>query len=102
MLEEVEHPREEIIAALEAIRRAGGGAVRMRGYEDPAEMWAPEACMGIPNREGLHMPTTLIRQMVAGGYANVTTAYASFEEEARRWVKVPVRVYWTRKGIERR
>jgi len=101
-LAEVEHAREEVIAALEALRRAGGGAVRMHGHADPAETWAPESAQGIPNRAGLRMPTTLIRQLVAAGYANVTTAYGSFEEEARRWVKVPMRVYWTGKGIERR
>lgn len=96
------HERDEVIAALEAIRRAGGAAVRLNGYNDAPETWAPEACMGIGNRAGLLMPTTLIRQLVADEYAHVTTAYASFDEPARAWFSVPQRIYWTRKGIERR
>lgn len=100
----IEHSREELIAGIEALRRSKtqGGARRLEGVGDAAETWAPEACIGIGDRTGLIMPTSLIRQLVAEGYANVTTAFASMDPEQRRFFSVPVRVYWTGKGIERR
>ena len=102
-LPEIVHPREEVMAAIEALRRSKtqGGARRLEGVNDAPETWAPEACIGIGDRKGLIMPTTLIRQLVAEGYAHVTTAYSAIEPGGR-WVSVPVRIYWTGKGIERR
>lgn len=96
------HTRDEVIAALEAIRLAGGGAVRLLGTSDAPETWGPERYMGLGDRRGHLMPTTLIRQLVAEEYAAVTTAHSVFDDATRSWHSVPVRIFWTRKGIERR
>lgn len=102
-LADVTHSRDEVAAALTSIRLVGkGGAARLHGFTDPPETWAAEHAIGLGDRDALLMPTTLIRQLVAEEYAQVTTAYSVFDAEARAWFSVPVRIYWTQKGLERR
>lgn len=90
----LEHSRDELRKVLRALNPGRGprAMVRMAG----SETWRPE-------RAGpAAMPTSLIRQLVEGGYAAVTNATETTEAGGSRWVAVPCRVMATGKGLERR
>lgn len=99
VLEERAHDREEIRAAIETMRTGGHALNRI---PERGDSWLPERSGG----RGGALPTTLVRQLVAEGYAQVTNA-GEWPERGEdgvisKWVRVPRRVYWTGKGLERR